>query len=47
MIVLDFIERMRQFGIFSIADVEILFPNLDKRRLFEWREKDYIVKIRN
>lgn len=47
MIVLDFIERMRQFGIFSIADVEILFPNLDKRRLFEWKEKGYIVKIRN
>ncbi len=47
MIVLDFIECMRQFGIFSIADIEILFPNLDKRRLFEWRKKGYIIKIRN
>jgi predicted transcriptional regulator of viral defense system len=47
MIVLDFIDNVRQLGIFSDADVEILFPNLDKRRLFEWKKKGYIVKIRN
>ena len=47
MIVLDFIDNVRKLGIFSDADVEILFPNLDKRRLFEWKKKGYIVKIRN
>jgi predicted transcriptional regulator of viral defense system len=47
MIVLDFIDNVRQLGIFSDADVEILFPNLDKRRLFEWKKKGYIIKIRN
>ena len=47
MIVLDFIDKVKQLGIFSIADIEILFPDLDKRRLFEWKKKGYIVKIRN
>lgn len=47
MILLDFIDKVKQFGIFSVADIEILFPNLDKRRLFEWKGKGYIVKIRN
>ena len=47
MIVLDFIERVKQLGIFSIADIELLYPNIDKRRLFEWKEKGYLVKIRN
>ena len=47
MLVMDFIEKVRQLGIFSIADIEILYPNIDKRRLFEWKKKGYIVKIRN
>ena len=47
MIVMDFIEKVKEFGIFSIADIEILYPNIDKRRLFEWKKKGYIVKIRN
>ena len=47
MIVFEFIERIRELGIFSIADIEILYPNLDRRRLFEWKNKGYIVKIRN
>ena len=47
MIVLDFIRKVKELGIFSIADIELLYPNLDKRRLFEWRNKGYIVKIRN
>jgi predicted transcriptional regulator of viral defense system len=44
---MDFIDKVKQFGIFSAADIGILFPNLDKRRLFEWKVKGYIVKIRN
>ena len=47
MIVLDFIERMRSFGIFSVSDIENLYPGLDKRRLFEWKSKGYIIKLRN
>ncbi len=47
MIILDFIERVKQLGIFSITDIELLYPNIDKRRLFEWKKKGYLVKIRN
>lgn len=47
MIVIDFIEKMKPLGIFSIADIEVLYPDLDKRRLFEWSNKGYIVKLRN
>jgi predicted transcriptional regulator of viral defense system len=37
---------MRPFGIFSIDDMESIFPGLDKRRLFEWQSHGYIVKLR-
>lgn len=47
MIVMDFIKKVKELGIFSIADIELLYPNIDKRRLFEWKKKGYIVKIRN
>lgn len=47
MIVMDFIEKVKELGIFSIADIEILHPNIDKRRLFEWKKKGYIMKLRN
>ena len=36
MIVFDFIEQMKPFGIFSISDIENMYPGLDKRRLFKW-----------
>ena len=47
MIVMDFIEKVKELGIFSITDIELLYPNIDKRRLFEWKKKGYIDKIRN
>lgn len=47
MIVMDFIDKVKELGIFSIADIELLYPNIDKRRLFEWKKKGYIDKIRN
>ena len=47
MIVMDFIDKVKPLGIFSIADIELLYPHIDKRRLFEWKEKGYIVKVRN
>jgi len=47
MIVMDFIKKLKELGIFSIADIEILYPGMDKRRLFEWKKKGYIEKLRN
>lgn len=47
MIVMDFIERMKPLGIFSTAEINLLYPDLDKRRLFEWRKKGYLEKVRN
>jgi len=47
MIVFEFINTMKEFGIFSIADIELLYPGFDKRRLFEWQKKGYIIKLRN
>jgi predicted transcriptional regulator of viral defense system len=47
MIVFDFIEKMKPFGIFSVSDIEKMYPGLDKRRLFEWQSKGYILKLRN
>jgi predicted transcriptional regulator of viral defense system len=47
MIVMDFLDKVKDLGIFSTADVDILYPNMDRRRLFEWKLKGYIKKIRN
>lgn len=47
MIVMDFLDKVRDLGIFSTSDADIIYPNMDRRRLFEWRKKGYILKIRN
>jgi predicted transcriptional regulator of viral defense system len=47
MIILDFIERMKPVGVFSRADIEVVYPDLDPRRLYEWQLKGYILKLRN
>ena len=47
MIILDFIERMKPLGVFSQADIEVVYPDLDSRRLYEWQLKGYILKLRN
>lgn len=47
MIVLDFIERMKPLGVFSRAEIAVLFPDLDARRLYEWQLKGYVIKLRN
>lgn len=47
MIILDFIERMKPLGIFSRADIEVVFSDLDSRRPYEWQLKGYILKLRN
>ncbi|HKK62778.1 MAG TPA: hypothetical protein VJ951_09465 [Bacteroidales bacterium] len=47
MIVLDVINRLKPFGIFSTSDLALMYPGIDKRRLFEWQAKGYIIKLRN
>ncbi|MFH0758112.1 MAG: hypothetical protein V2B15_12565 [Bacteroidota bacterium] len=47
MIILDFIERMKPVGVFSRSDIEVIYPELDPRRLYEWQLKGYILKLRN
>jgi predicted transcriptional regulator of viral defense system len=47
MIILDFIERMKPLGVFSRANIEVVYPDLDPRRLYEWQLKGYILKLRN
>jgi len=47
MILLEFLERVKAMGIFSIGELELLYPGLDKRRLYEWQLKNYIIKLRN
>jgi len=47
MILFEFLERVRPMGIFSIGDLELLYPGLDRRRLYEWQLKGYIIKLRS
>jgi predicted transcriptional regulator of viral defense system len=46
-ILFEFLERVKPMGIFSIGELELLYPGLDKRRLYEWQLKNYIIKLRN
>ena len=39
MIVFDFIEQMKPFGIFSVSYIENMYSGLDKWRLFEFQFK--------
>ncbi len=43
----EFRRSLVQKGIFDLKDIRILFPNFNRRRLFEWQQKGYIVKIIN
>jgi len=47
MIILDFIEKLKPLGVFSRAEIEVIYPDLDPRRLYEWQLKGYILKLRN
>jgi len=44
---LEFKDRMQQFPVFSVHEIEKHFPGFDNRRLVEWQEKGYIQKLRN
>jgi len=47
MIFLEFKDKLAGFGIFSTKDVKKFFPRFDRRRLSEWQNKNYILKLRN
>jgi predicted transcriptional regulator of viral defense system len=40
-----FKNSLREFPVFSIADIRAAHGGFDRRRLFEWRKKGYIKKI--
>lgn len=44
---LAFREALLSFQVFSIRDIQKLFPDFDTRRLVEWQEKGYILKLVN
>ena len=43
---LEFEKALRTFPVFSIIDIQKRFPDFDKRRLVEWQQKGYLVKVR-
>lgn len=47
MIYLEFKKHIEKFEVFSLLDIKKYYPNFDNRRLFEWQEKGYLIKIRN
>jgi predicted transcriptional regulator of viral defense system len=44
---LEFRDALLPFQVFSIRDIEKLFPKFDSRRLVEWQRKGYIRKLVN
>lgn len=43
---LSFEKTFREFPVFSIRDIRKRYPGFDSRRLVEWQQKDYILKIK-
>lgn len=41
----SFKNSLRDFPVFSMADIRAVHPNFDRRRLSEWQKKGYIQKI--
>jgi len=41
----QFKNSLRDFPLFSIADIRVTHPGFDRRRLSEWQKKGYIKKI--
>jgi len=44
---LTFRENLLPFEVFSTRDVAKIFPDFDSRRLFEWKDKKYLVRLIN
>ena len=41
-----FKKALEQFPVFSVQDIRKQFNDFDSRRLVEWQEKGYIIKLR-
>ncbi|HEY4788653.1 MAG TPA: hypothetical protein VIH57_21530 [Bacteroidales bacterium] len=47
MLYLEFKNSLSKLGAFSLSDISKFYPDFDSRRLFEWQNKGYILKLRN
>ena len=43
----EFRLTLKDYPVFSIVEIEKLFPSFDKKNLVYWQKKNYIQKIRN
>ena len=43
---LEFEKASKIFPVFSVKDIQKRFPNFDNRRLVEWQQKGYLVKVK-
>jgi predicted transcriptional regulator of viral defense system len=47
MTIREFNSKFSKYPLFSLHDIRKVFPDFDRRRLVEWQQKSYIVKIAN
>jgi predicted transcriptional regulator of viral defense system len=43
---LEFEKALKTFPVFSVKDIQKRFPGFDSRRLVEWQQKGYLLKIK-
>jgi len=43
---LEFEKALKPYPVFSIKDIIKRFPDFDNRRLVEWQQKGYLIKVR-
>ena len=43
---LEFEKVLKSFPVFSVKDIQKQFPDFDNRRLVEWQQKGYLVKVK-
>jgi predicted transcriptional regulator of viral defense system len=43
---LEFEKALKMFPVFSVKDIQKRFPDFDNRRLVEWQQKGYLLKIK-
>lgn len=44
---LDFRKKLKVFNVFSLRDIEKVFPGMNRMNLVRWQDKGYLLKIRN
>lgn len=42
---IEFERALQEYPVFSVKDIEMRFPTFDNRRLVEWQNKGYLIKI--